>query len=497
MSVDLTHISAMNQTPLRIRKSVSHSRPASIRRHTGRITARIAILLAGDVAAGFVYHLVALGAAGSSVVDRFIPGSYADLPGPAAGIDFGIALLASLIITGSYSRHRLTNPRTRLLTASVTGALAALLYWLVRGVVTGWTAVTLFAITAVLTWLVLLAERAITETVLRDVWPRNWGTTPAIVIGTGDALERQLESAVLTEGTDYRKVGHLMATPASADTSFPSTLQACISDNAIQAIIVCSKLDEWHLHQIVECGTMSGCQILYPARAVKLRDVSPRIVWHRDQPFLELGAPVLKASAMAVKRITDLIVSGILLILTAPVFLLIAVAIKLDSPDGPVFFSQDRAGNAGRRFRMLKFRTMRAGSDDEKPGLSHLNESGDPRMFKIRKDPRITRVGEFLRRWSLDELPQLINVLTGSMSLVGPRPFFEADFESYEDHHFRRLDAKPGITGLWQVSGRSDLVAFDDVVFLDRQYIEQWSFWLDVSILFRTIPAVVRGSGAY
>ena len=146
---------------------------------------------------------------------------------------------------------------------------------------------------------------------------------------------------------------------------------------------------------------------------------------------------------------------------------------------------------------MLKFRTMRIGAEDEKLHLAHLNQSGDVRLFKIPSDPRVTRFGRFLRRWSLDELPQLWNVLRGDMSLVGPRPFFESDFAAYEDHHFRRLDTNPGITGLWQVSGRSEVVDFEDVVFLDRQYIEQWSFWLDISILFRTISAVVRRTGAY
>ena len=146
---------------------------------------------------------------------------------------------------------------------------------------------------------------------------------------------------------------------------------------------------------------------------------------------------------------------------------------------------------------MLKFRTMRVGADEEKQHLAHLNHTGDVRLFKIPRDPRVTRLGWFLRRWSLDEMPQLWNVLRGDMSLVGPRPFFEADFAAYEDHHFRRLDTKPGITGLWQVSGRSELVDFEDVVFLDRQYIEQWSLWLDISILFRTVSAVVRRRGAY
>ena len=188
--------------------------------------------------------------------------------------------------------------------------------------------------------------------------------------------------------------------------------------------------------------------------------------------------------------------SAVLLVLLSPILIAIAIAVRLDSA-GPFFFFQERAGLGGRRFRMIKFRTMRDGADVEKQELAHLNQTGDTRLFKIKDDPRTTRLGRMLRRWSLDELPQLINVFIGEMSLVGPRPFFESDFEEYEDHHFRRLDAKPGITGLWQVSGRSEVLDFEDVIYLDRQYIEQWSFWLDISILFRTIPAVLRRTGAY
>jgi lipopolysaccharide/colanic/teichoic acid biosynthesis glycosyltransferase len=140
---------------------------------------------------------------------------------------------------------------------------------------------------------------------------------------------------------------------------------------------------------------------------------------------------------------------------------------------------------------------MRVGADQEKDALAHLNSSGDHRLFKVPNDPRTTRVGAWLRRWSLDELPQLLNVFSGDMSLVGPRPFFEADLEDYHDHHFARLGAKPGITGLWQVNGRSSVVDFEEVVRLDREYIDQWSLILDLKILLLTVPAVLRKTGAY
>jgi lipopolysaccharide/colanic/teichoic acid biosynthesis glycosyltransferase len=199
---------------------------------------------------------------------------------------------------------------------------------------------------------------------------------------------------------------------------------------------------------------------------------------------------------MIVKRAIDVLGATVGLAVLAPAFAVIASLIKLTSL-GPVFFSQERVGMGGKVFRLLKFRTMRDGADDEKATFAHLNCTGDPRLFKIPNDPRVTGVGAFLRRWSLDELPQLWNVLVGEMSLVGPRPFFEADLATYRDHHFGRLGAKPGITGLWQVRGRSAVVDFEEVVRLDREYIDRWSLLLDIKVLLRTLPAVISRRGAF
>jgi lipopolysaccharide/colanic/teichoic acid biosynthesis glycosyltransferase len=198
---------------------------------------------------------------------------------------------------------------------------------------------------------------------------------------------------------------------------------------------------------------------------------------------------------LAVKRSMDLlfVVAGFAVLW--PLFVIIALMIKLDSK-GPVLFRQTRAGLGGKPFEMFKFRTMVDGADLEKPRLQHLNESHDPRLFKIRRDPRVTRVGRILRRSSLDELPQILNVARGEMSLVGPRPFFPSDLSGYQGHHFERLHVLPGITGLWQVSGRSDVVDFEEVIRLDRQYIRNWTLLADLSILLRTIPAALR-RGAY
>jgi lipopolysaccharide/colanic/teichoic acid biosynthesis glycosyltransferase len=211
---------------------------------------------------------------------------------------------------------------------------------------------------------------------------------------------------------------------------------------------------------------------------------------------IEWSEPAIGSVGALAKRCIDVVAAAVGLVLLAPLLAALAVVVKLDSR-GPVLFAQTRVGLGGRPFRMWKLRTMRDGADSEKATLAHLNRSGDARLFKIPGDPRVTRVGRAVRRWSLDELPQLWNVLVGDMSLVGPRPFFETDLADYEAHHFRRLAVRPGITGLWQVSGRSDVVDFEEVVRLDRHYIERWSLALDLRLLARTIPAVVGRRGAY
>jgi lipopolysaccharide/colanic/teichoic acid biosynthesis glycosyltransferase len=202
-----------------------------------------------------------------------------------------------------------------------------------------------------------------------------------------------------------------------------------------------------------------------------------------------------EAAGEYAKRTLDVVAAIAVGVLLAPLMLLVALLIRLDSP-GPILFRQVRAGRNGRPFRMCKFRTMTANADAVKKDLQHLNVSGDPRLFKIPNDPRITRIGALLRRSSLDELPQLWNVLRGDMSLVGPRPFFVEDLVSYETHHFRRLEVRPGLTGLWQVNGRSSVTDFEEVVRLDTHYVDNRSILLDTQILLRTIPAVMRRSGA-
>jgi exopolysaccharide biosynthesis polyprenyl glycosylphosphotransferase len=210
-------------------------------------------------------------------------------------------------------------------------------------------------------------------------------------------------------------------------------------------------------------------------------------------PVICVHAERLPSADLVIKRIIDIVGASLGLIMVLPLMVAIALLIKLDSP-GSVLYAAKRAGRKGRPFRCYKFRTMASDADQRKNTLREKNERSGP-IFKVSDDPRITRVGRLLRRYSLDELPQLWNVVRGEMSLVGPRPHPIDEFASYELSHLARLDVTPGLTGLWQVSARRD-PSFDRAMELDREYIRTWNLGLDIRILLRTVVAVARGSGS-
>jgi exopolysaccharide biosynthesis polyprenyl glycosylphosphotransferase len=250
-------------------------------------------------------------------------------------------------------------------------------------------------------------------------------------------------------------------------------------------------------------GVVEGLVSLCEQEGVTVR-LLPRLTdlqWAWASVDTVLGQPVITISsvrpqeaAMFAKRVLDVAVSAVVLVVLAPLFVLIAIAIKLDSA-GPVIFAQERVGYNRRRFRALKFRTMVADAAERQGEIEHLNEAEGP-VFKIRDDPRITQVGRFLRRTSLDESPQFLNVLQGDMSLVGPRPLPVRDYQRIEVRwHRRRFSVKPGLTCLWQVAAREP--KFSDWVRMDMEYIDNWSLRLDLQILARTIPAVLSRHGAH
>jgi exopolysaccharide biosynthesis polyprenyl glycosylphosphotransferase len=218
-----------------------------------------------------------------------------------------------------------------------------------------------------------------------------------------------------------------------------------------------------------------------------VRDVAGLSLLHVEEPTFTGPQRIAKEAFDRAGAVAALLV-------LAPVFAVVALAVKLDSP-GPVFYRQTRVGRDGRRFSMVKFRTMVVGADRLRAELEHQNEA-DGLLFKLRTDPRVTRSGRILRRYSIDELPQILNVVRGDMSMVGPRPPLPAEVDLYERHVTRRLLVKPGITGLWQVSGRSDL-PWDEAVRLDLYYVDHWSPTMDLAIIAKTFSAVIKGAGAY
>ena len=261
-----------------------------------------------------------------------------------------------------------------------------------------------------------------------------------------------------------------------------------------EVILAEAALDEGAVLEVVDQAHRQGIRVRLAPETTELLVERGEYVPGQGVPLFELRPPVLTGWDWALKRAFDLVVGALVLVVGLPVWLLIALAVKLDSR-GPILFVDRRIGVGEREFGMLKFRTMVVDAGSLQPQLEAANEA-EGALFKIRDDPRQTRVGRVLRRLSLDEVPQLVNVLKGEMSLVGPRPLPLRDYRLLEDWHRARYAVLPGMTGLWQISGRSGLT-FDDLVRLDFTYLENWSIWLDVTIIAKTIPAVIARRGAY
>jgi lipopolysaccharide/colanic/teichoic acid biosynthesis glycosyltransferase len=254
-------------------------------------------------------------------------------------------------------------------------------------------------------------------------------------------------------------------------------------------------LDDEALSLVIDAAGASGCQLFAIPRAFALGGVESQMVWRRGAPLIALNRPGLRGRQLLVKRTLDILVSGLGMAVLSPLFLLVGIAIYISSP-GPIFFRQTRVGLGGRLFKITKFRSMVHDAEARRDDLSTMSVYSDLRLFKVMDDPRVTRLGAFLRRTSLDELPQLWNAFVGNMSLVGPRPPLPGEVELYEEHHYTRFDVKPGITGPWQVHGRNLITDFEEVIRLETDYIREWTIWKDLGLLLKTIPAVIYMRGA-
>jgi exopolysaccharide biosynthesis polyprenyl glycosylphosphotransferase len=272
-------------------------------------------------------------------------------------------------------------------------------------------------------------------------------------------------------------------------------LPRVVARNKVHELIVAeADFDDRELLELVDLAHRRGVAVRLAPTTTELLTQRAEYIPGQGVPLFELRPPAFVGTDWIVKRAFDLVVSVLILVLGIPVWLAIAAAIKATSK-GPVLYRDRRVGLSERKFDMLKFRTMHEHAAEQQPELEAANEAKGA-LFKLRADPRVTGIGAFLRRFSIDEVPQVLNVLRGEMSLVGPRPLPLRDFRLLEPWHRKRYLVLPGMTGLWQIAGRSDL-DFDDLVRLDFYYLENWSIWLDISILLRTIPAVVAGKGAY
>jgi exopolysaccharide biosynthesis polyprenyl glycosylphosphotransferase len=319
-----------------------------------------------------------------------------------------------------------------------------------------------------------------------------------VLVGEGESLARLRRSLAASRGgLSYEFVGAVAqdGVPGvrllGSREELPLVLEQVRPDEVILAE---AALDERAVLEVVEQAHRKGIHVRIAPDTTELLVQRGEYVPGQGAPLFELRPPVLTGFDWALKRTFDIVVSVLVAVLLLPLWLAIALAIKLESR-GPVFFVDRRIGVGEREFGMLKFRTMVPEAPALQEDLEAANEAGGA-LFKIRDDPRVTRVGRVLRRLSLDEIPQIVNVLKREMSLVGPRPLPLRDHALLEDWHRARYAVLPGMTGLWQISGRSGLT-FDDLVRLDFTYLENWSIWLDITIIARTIPAVLAGRGAY
>ena len=321
----------------------------------------------------------------------------------------------------------------------------------------------------------------------------------AVLVGSGKHIDEVARALADRSRTRVDIVGYISLTPRPRNGlrslgTLPD-LPTVLEIEAVQEVIIADPdFPQDKAVELVDMCHQRGITVQVAPSTMEILIDRAEFAPGHTVPLFTLRPPVFEGVDYAVKRTFDLVVACFSLIVLSPVLLAIAIAVKLSSR-GPVIYRSVRPGMAGKPFRCFKFRTMREHAEQTQDELERLNEQSGA-LFKIRDDPRLTRVGRFLRRFSLDELPQLANVVRGEMSLVGPRPLPMRDFDRLEDWHKKRYLVLPGITGLWQVSGRAEL-DFDDLVRLDFLYLERWSIMLDLSILLKTVPAVLSRRGAF
>jgi exopolysaccharide biosynthesis polyprenyl glycosylphosphotransferase len=400
---------------------------------------------------------------------------------------------------GMYGPRERRGGFSRVLSSLVLVALLVLAFAIGSGH-EGFTTYGLAPVAVVLSAILIGLLRGTYDSLTQDVLRLAGVRRRAVLVGDGDQLTQLHRTLGFgRSGISYEFVG---AVGPGEDDVVPlpllgglGDLEDVLASTRVDELIVAEPgLGEQELLELVEQAHERGVKVKLAPRSTQLLTQHVEYVPGQGMPLFELEPPALAGADWALKRAFDLVVASATIVVGLPLWLLIAAAIRLDSP-GPILYRDRRVGLHETEFLMLKFRTMRADAPERQRVLEEANEADGP-LFKIRDDPRVTRVGAILRRFSLDEVPQVLNVLRGEMSLVGPRPLPVRDFLQLERWHRKRYLVLPGMTGLWQISGRSGL-SFDDLVRLDFYYLEHWSIWLDISILVKTIPAVIAARGAY
>jgi exopolysaccharide biosynthesis polyprenyl glycosylphosphotransferase len=362
----------------------------------------------------------------------------------------------------------------------------------------------IFIYAAIFSVILLGMSRLLTIRMIRHMRRRGFGVKRGVIVGAGEVGRAVLRAVVANPEAGLEVIGFFDDNPQKCETDIGRfRALGSINDN-FASILTREAIDEviitlpWQYHRKIML-IMTQCD----RKNIRTRIVPDLFQITLNRMHIEeiAGVPMIgiKETGISglnqfIKRTIDMSFAAITLLLAIPLLAFIALVIKLDSP-GPVLFPQERVGKNGRRFTIYKFRSMVEGAEGQKAALEVLNEADGP-LFKIKDDPRRTRLGKWLRKRSLDELPQLYNILRGDMSLVGPRPPIPTEVAQYKEWHKRRLEVSPGLTGLWQVSGRSGLT-FDEMALLDIYYIENWSLGLDAKILIQTVPKVLFGQGAY
>ena len=344
----------------------------------------------------------------------------------------------------------------------------------------------------------LVVVRFVLDIVVERVRPRAALALRTILVAPTRDLRAGRTNPAFADPTEFRFVGEVDTTRielADGPLGPTSAMMRLIDEHRADTVVLFGHLSEPLAERLARVADAAGCNVVCLPRTVALHGFEPQLVFHHGDPLMRLVRPGERGRQLVVKRAMDIVISSVLLVLLAPLFATIAAAVRISSR-GPALFRQVRIGQGGRRFHMWKFRSMIATAEEQLAELQSQNVYGDEPLFKIAQDPRITALGTFLRRTSLDELPQFWNVLRGDMSLVGPRPPLPDEVARYSEHHFIRLDVRPGLTGPWQVSGRNRIMHFEDVIRLESAYIANWSFARDAMILVRTLPAVIRMDGA-